>query len=294
MKRAVNLLIEFKTDVKDVVYELSTMSATERSEHEVFYEKNLEKLRKSEDHLVLFGYLNFYWTYLSPHLLKHLVNKVSPLREMKGDMEAYMESLRDFRMQTPLDLFCQVDTQHVEPPEGFTRVVTKFEKLKSNDKLSMTLQDIEEFRQKYGSHYQLRDFALMLNEVKHNCYIVIFFVPQSVVEQLQSNVPKNVLKEYDVSQLEVSRTCVFIRQNTRPSLIEVSSSSKEHMETTVSTFKALEYAGTTGTPQNTAVSKEDTAILKLPLSIDGKYKALILLHSIVALVDIHSVTYYVA
>ena len=269
MKRAISLLIKSKTDVKDIVYELSTLSATEKSEHKVFLKKNLKKLRKSEDHLVLFGYLNLYWTYLSPHLLKHLVNKVSPLREMKGDMEAYMESLRDFRMQTPLDLFCQVDTQHVEPPEGFTRVVTKFEKVESENKLSMTLQDIEEFRQKYGSHYQLRDFALMLNEVKHNCYIVIFFVPQSVVEQLQSNVPENVLEEYEVSQLEVSETCVFVQQNLQPSLAEVCSSSKERMDTTVSPVKAVQYVGTA----DTTVSKDDTTSLKLPLLTDGRYEA---------------------
>ena len=268
MKRAISLLIKSKADVKDIVYELSTLSATEKSEHKVFLKKNLKKLRKSEDHLVLFGYLNLYWTYLSPHLLKHLVNKVSPLREMKGDMESYMESLRDFRMQTPLDLFCQVDTQHVEPPEGFTRVVTKFKKIKSNDKLSMTLQDIEEFRQKYGSHYQFRDFALMLNEVKHNCYIVIFFVPESVVEKLQSNVPENILEEYEVSQLEVSRTFVFVQQNLQPSPTEVCSPFKEHMETTVSTFKAVQYAGSAGT----IISKEDTASLELLLSTAGTHK----------------------
>ena len=266
VKKAVNLLKKFKTEIEDIVYELSTLSVREKSEHKVFLEANLKKLRKSEDHVVLFGYLNLYWTYLSPHLLKHLVNKLPPLNEIKGDMEAYMKSLHEFRVQTPVTLFCQADKQHVEPPEEFTRVVAKFEKVKtSNELIITTLQDIEEFRQKYGSRHQLRNFALMLNEVEENCFLVTFFVPQSVVEELQSNVPEQLLKEYEVTKLEVSGTCVFIRE----SLLTEGFSSEEPMDTT---FKVVEHSETVETPPITTAflhSQEDTATSKLSSMVDG-------------------------
>ena len=46
-----------------------------------------------------------------------------------------MKSLHEYRVQTPVTLFCQVDKQHVEPPEEFTRVVAKFEKVKTSNEL---------------------------------------------------------------------------------------------------------------------------------------------------------------
>ena len=206
-KYAIKILEASHIEVKDVVYELSTLPASERAQHKVFLKENLEKLRKSVDNMALFSQLNLYWTYLSPHLLKNLVKKLPPLQEMKVDMDMYMKILKEFRAQTPLELFCQIEKEHVEPPKGFAKVVARFEKVKSK---IMTLQDIEDFRQKYVSNYQLRDFAFMLQEeVEEKSFIVTFFVAISVIELLQSEVPKELLAVYRVTQLDVSGTCTY-------------------------------------------------------------------------------------
>ena len=209
---AIEMLEKSTTGIKKVVYELSTLPASEMNNEKLFLKENLARLRRSEDHTALFGDLNLHWTYLSPHLLKHLVNKLPPLAELKDDMKAYMDTLGSFRTQTPLELFCRIDRQHIKPPEGFKEVVAKFEKVKSQT-LSLTLQDVEDFRVEYGNHYQLRDFALMLHRGKENCFIITFFVPESIVGLLQSNIPERILTKFGITQLDVSGTCIFTGQS---------------------------------------------------------------------------------
>ena len=219
-KEAIKLLDASSVEVKEVVYELSTLPATEMSEHKVFLEEKSDKLEESKNHTALFRGLNFYWTYLSPHLLKHLVHQLPALKEIQKEMESYMTRLQEFRTQTPLELFCRVDKERIKPPEGFRAVVATFKQVKSKKFKSntITLQDIEEFRLEYGKHYQLRDLALMLlPEVQRNCFIVTFLVPVSVVELLHSNIPKVLFASFGVTKLEVSGNCIF-NDNDQPNI----------------------------------------------------------------------------
>lgn len=210
-RNAIKLLEGSSVEVKDVVYELSTLSATEMNEHKVFLKEESEKLEESKHHMALFRCLNYYWTYLSPHLLKHLVGKLPPLKEMEGNMEVYMTNLREFRERTPLDLFCQIGKEHIEAPKGFQNVVAIFKDVVKFKQSKMTLQDLEDFRLEYGKCYKLREFALMLlYRVKENSFIVTFFAPASIVKLLQSSIPEEILNEYGVTKLIVSGNCVFM------------------------------------------------------------------------------------
>ena len=207
-KSAIKLLEDGCISVKDVVYELSDLPATEIDEHKFFLDEKLDKLRESKDQTALFSHLNLYWTYLSPHLLTHLVSQIPSLRKMEGAMETYMSKLHIFRTQTPLKLFCKLDKRHIIQPNGFSKVVVRFKQLKS--KPYLTLQDLEDFRQKYGSYYSLTKIALMLqDEIEEMSFIVTFLVPQSVVELLQSSVPEQILREFKVTQLEISGQNIF-------------------------------------------------------------------------------------
>jgi len=168
------------------------------------------------DHLELFGELHLYWTYLSPHLFKHLVYKLKPLEEIQGEMEAYMTSLSEFRMGTPLKLFCAINKEHIKPPERFQTVVATFKDVKSKKMKSkkMTLQDLENFWLEYGKIYKLCELALILRcEVMENSFIVTFFVPDSVVELLQNNVPKELLRNFGVTKLVLVGNCIFMDDN---------------------------------------------------------------------------------
>ena len=128
---------------------------------------------------------------------------------MKSDMEAYMNKLHNFRERTPLDLFCEVDKKCIEQPDGFQKVVVKFKDVKPT-KEKLTLQDIEDFRQQYGSSYQLRDFAIMLrDEVKKMSFVLTFFIPDSVIELLSTKVPRELLLKFGVTKLDVAGTCLY-------------------------------------------------------------------------------------
>ena len=128
---------------------------------------------------------------------------------MKSDMEDYMNDLHIFRERTPLDLFCEVGNKCIEQPDGFQKVVVKFKEVKPT-KEKLTLQDIEDFRQQYGSSYQLRDFAIMLrDEVKKMSFVLTFFVPDSVIELLSTKIPRELLLKFGVTKLDVAGTCLY-------------------------------------------------------------------------------------
>ena len=211
-ERAIDCLENSTTSVEKVVYELSTLSAREKRNWEVFLTKYVNKLRESKNHMALFGNLNIHLTYLSPHLLRHLVKKLPPLNGIKQEMEKYMDALQKFRTETPLEVFCQINVEHVEQPDGFTDVVMKLEEAKCKNK-PLTLQHVEDFRLKYANHYQLYDFALMLRGITQNCYIITFSVAESVVELLQTNVPKEILRDFGITEVVISGRCIFSEQN---------------------------------------------------------------------------------
>ena len=198
-----NELQEKKVVVRKVVYELTTLKARERSEHKVFLENNLERLREHKDLTVLFEDLNFYWNYLSPGLLEHLAKKFH-LESVKMELQLYKAALKEFRVQTPLTLFCQIEVKYVEPTEEFCNIVVKFEM-----STAITLQDVEKFRRKYADHYNLYDFVLRLNSITKGSFIVSFLVPNLFIGILRLDIPKEILKAFGVVQLEIAGSCVY-------------------------------------------------------------------------------------
>lgn len=216
--KAISLLEASKIGVKRVVYRLTTMSVSERDEHKEFLKNESDKLNKSEDQMELFGQLNNYWTFLSPHLLNHLVNKLPSLADIKSDMKAYMDDLITFRKKTPLDLFCKVDERCFEQPEGFEKFVVRFKQEKPT-KSRTTLQDIEDFRKRHAFHYQLYDFAILLkDEVKVMSFVVTFFIPECVVKLLSkpSEIPIKLFQEFGVTKVDIAGSCIYTEDVTQP------------------------------------------------------------------------------
>ena len=151
-----------------------------------------------------FGTMNFHWSYLDPSLLDHLVKKFD-LEKVKGEMETYKSDLGQFRRKTPLTLFCRAQKRkRVRLSPDFQEVVAEFDW--PND---VTLEVVEQFRQEYADHYGLREFAMMVAQVRPGCFIVTWFVPESVVEKLKGKVPRAILKKHSVTKLEIAGTCVY-------------------------------------------------------------------------------------
>ena len=207
-----------------VVYTVTSLRADDMGEHKMFLEQHLDTLNKSQNHWELFGSLNLYcWNYLAYHLLDHLIVELSQtyqvtdaegktmeqsLTVIKGKMESYKTDLRNFRIHTPLQLFCEAQKEKIDnPPMTFRKIVVKHNW--SDRTHTATLEDVEKFRQCYLRHYNLRDCAMMLNSIRPGTFTVTWFVPSSIFEILKKERPIKVLKEFDVIRMEVAGSCVY-------------------------------------------------------------------------------------
>ena len=198
--------------VVTVVYILTNIPTMQ--EHRVFLKENHKALRQCEDHLELFGSLNFYWNFLSCDLLDHLITELAKKHKtfhpITTEMELYKRDLHEFRKHTTLDLFCLAEPRPLEedPPPGFSKIVVKFDWPPTR-----TLEDVEIFRRRYAQSYNLQTCAMMLNSIKTGSFTVTWFVPVSVVELLREKRALAVFKEFSVTRLEIhTSTEVYVYQ----------------------------------------------------------------------------------
>ena len=155
-------LMKLRVSVKRVVDVLTSLQPHEDNYHhnKMFLKSHVRVLYQAADIPELFGTMNFHWNYLNPSLLDHLVHRLA-LEEPKQQMEVYKSDLQQFRMKTPLTLFCQtLKRKKVKPPPEFREMVAEFDWPEN-----VTLEDVEQFRQEYASHYNLQQCAMMTNKV---------------------------------------------------------------------------------------------------------------------------------
>ena len=192
-----------KVLVEKVVDVLTSVSPDGDDSQEMF-EKDLEKLYAAPDHSVLFGRLNFHWSYLDPSLLTRIVRDLK-LKDAKERMEEYNTDLQTFRKKTPLSVFCRTQKRkRIKISEEFKKMVTEFDW--PND---VTLEVVEEFRQEYVSHYKFHECAMMVADICSGSFIITWFIPKSVVEKLKRKVPVQILRKYLATYLTVAGVSVY-------------------------------------------------------------------------------------
>ena len=190
--------------VKRVADALTSLPADDADEHKQFLESYVRAFYQAIDHSELFGIMNPNWSYFSYQLLDHLIHEFD-LDEVKGEMEAYKEGLQQFREKTPLNLFCQTQKRRrmrLEP--AFREMVAEF-----NRPDDVTLEVVEQFRQEYAHHYSLQECAMMLAHIHPGSFIITWFIPESIVEKLRANIPREILKNYSVTKLTIAGRCVY-------------------------------------------------------------------------------------
>ena len=200
-----NCLEKCKISVKKVVDALLDMPTDILEEHQQFIANDVRVLYQETSLTSLFAHekLVHKWNYLSYHLLEHLIKEFE--LSIEGEMEAYKHDLQLFRIKTPLKLFCKTQTKRrLKPSVEFKEVVAEF---KWPD--DATLEDVEHFRKEFAYHYNLRECALMLAVVLSCSFIVTWYIPESVVEKLKVNVPKEILEKYNTTKLEIDGVCVY-------------------------------------------------------------------------------------
>ena len=199
-------LEKHRIHTKQVADVLTSLSPDEDQQHKTFAESHVEVLYRAPDISEQFGTMNFHWNYLNPSLLDHLVQKFD-LQEVRDQMEAYKSDLQQFRKKTPLNIFCQTQRRkRRRPQEEFEKMVAEFD---WPEKEKVTLENVEQFRQEYASEYSLHECAMMIAQIRPGSYIITWFIPESVVEKLKAKVPREVLKKYCVTKLEIAGACVY-------------------------------------------------------------------------------------
>ena len=136
-------------------------------------------------------------------------------------MEVYKADLRRFRERTSLLLFCQTQKKrYVEPPSRFQEVVGKFKWPRD-----VTLEVVEQFRQEYAFHYNLRECAMMLVEVRPGSFVVAWFVPESIVEKLKIKIPEKILEKFATAELTIGGDCIYSSEDAEVNIFTTPTSS---------------------------------------------------------------------
>ena len=190
--------------VSRVADALTSLSPDDDERHKIFTKSNVTVLYRAANISEQFGTMNFHWNYLDPSLLEHLVKEFH-LEQVTDRMKAYKSALQQFRKKTPLKIFCQTQKKKKKKfDEDFREMVAEFDWPEN-----VTLEDVEEFRQEFTSEYSLHECAMMIAQIRSGSYIITWFIPKSVVEKLKVKVPREILKKYCVTKLEIAGTCVY-------------------------------------------------------------------------------------
>ena len=178
-------------------------------EHKQFLESHLSVLYQAHDQSELFGALSFNMNYLSYQLLDYIACEFE--LEVKEDMEQYKSELQRFRETTPLLLFCQTQRKrYVEPPSQFVEVVAKFDWPEG-----VTMEVVEQFRQEYACHYNLRECAMMLAEIRPGSFVVAWFIPKCIVDKLMASIPKGILEKFATAELFIAGNLIYTTNETK-------------------------------------------------------------------------------
>ena len=189
-------------NVRDVIHELDTLIKEKMSVYKLLTNENL---RECEDYKALFKKIKFYWNHESPMLLVRLSKKLKCSGKVLKKLRKYQNDLYDFRVNTLLTLFCKIEGEAIKLAKGYSIIVAVFDRNIFND---MTLEDLDQFMVKYANQY---NFAIVLNEVKADSFMVSFLVPQSVSVILseRAKVPERFLRDSGVRQLDIAGSCVY-------------------------------------------------------------------------------------
>ena len=162
-------------EVSRVADVLTSLSPDEDERHRIFFKCHVSHLYRAANVFEMFGVMNCHWNYLDPSLFEHLVKEFNLVKTTK-QMKAYKLKLKQFRMRTPLYLFCQTQKKKTLKlkPELKERVVVY------TWSVNTTLEEIEQFRQECASEYSLHECSIIINgllimkRVSLNIYIYIY------------------------------------------------------------------------------------------------------------------------
>lgn len=191
---------EANVNIPEFINYLTILPPELEEEHEQFLEEKAPQFCDTTLG-VIFCRLNRYWNYLNYSLLEHVVKEYGG-EGLKQEMQGYVTDVQLFQKMTTLHVFKQIYKKHLrdEIPKDFRKIISEHHENWSN----LTLDKVEEFRQKLVSNYKLPEFALVCLKVASGSVVIVWLIPSSFVATLKDDVRKSkkeILEEADVLKL---------------------------------------------------------------------------------------------
>ena len=207
-KEALEKLKEDGVGVEDLCDKVTSLNCLRNDTSiKYFMKEEMEDLFKCSTIVVVFGILNTYWSYLSYHLLDHVICQYSS-EDLRKRMEEFKAEVDLFKKETPLGIFAGVEKViNSEIPDGFRKLLSKHKF--SKDSL---LKEVEKVRVELKNEYRFEDCALMLNDVLPGSIQIVWLIPTSATQhvlQVTSTLKRGRFRTIMMVKLEFQGECIY-------------------------------------------------------------------------------------
>lgn len=161
-----------------------TYLAASTGKHQIRYlDGNMEVFLKASNINEVFFRLNFYWDFLNYGLLEHIIEWYGN-EELKEEMEEYVADVVSFRKATVLRDFVGVWHRDLDTiPLNLREMVSEH----GGTLMDYTLENLEQFRQKFSLTFSLSMLALMVVKIERGSVVITWLIPSSLVPQLREH-----------------------------------------------------------------------------------------------------------
>ena len=206
--RALEQLREKGVSVEDLCDTITSLYCLQNdTSMNVFVDERIERFYSCRSVVVVFGILNTYWSYLSYHLLEHVIGQYS-LEDLKKQMEEFKAEVNLFKEETPLGVFANAEKKvDSKIPDGFKTLI-------SNHKFSKDsfLKEVEKVRVELNNEYRFEYCALMLNDVLPGSIKIVWLIPTSATQhvlQVTSTLERGRFRTIMMVKLEFQGECIY-------------------------------------------------------------------------------------
>lgn len=207
-KEALEKLKEDGISVEDLCDKVTSLNCLRTDTSITFFvDERIERLYSCRSVVVVFGILNPYWSYLSYHLLEHVICQSSS-EDLRKQMEEFKAEVDLFKEETPLGMFAGIEKKiDSEIPDGFRKLISKHKFSKDS-----FLKEVEKVRVELKNEYRFEECALLLNDVLPGSTKIVWLIPKSAVEHVQqvtSTLVRGRFRSIMMVKLELQGECIY-------------------------------------------------------------------------------------
>ena len=207
-REALEKLKEDGVSVEDLCDKVTSLNCLRNDTSITFFvDERIERLYSCRSVVVVFGILNPYWSYLSYHLLDHVICQYSS-EDLRKQMEEFKAEVDLFKAETPLGIFAGVEKViDSEIPDGFRKLISRHKFSKGS-----CLLEVEKVRVELKNEYRFEDCALMLNDVLPGSTKIVWLIPTSATQhvlQVTSTLERGRFRTIMMVELEFQGECMY-------------------------------------------------------------------------------------